>query len=447
MANLFFSSSLPDYMKSVNYASPVNTAASAVSGPNVGAPIYETASVNPFYKPGATYIGPKATRSPSGATYIGSQQGSGQVLGESTTAQTSSTGGGGTSTGGALNTADQLVSQTEQDITAQQEAERAASAAREQERVSRIQDIFAPIMSELDAQIGLMPTRQTAQEGTLESSISTQKSGVESGRARSLDELAQAEQQQRTEAGAQARNLSDTARNLLKAAGFAIGARGAGSSSAVGQASEAVSKQVLKQKGNLFETLGTNLNKIQLAKSNVESIANQKLAEIDQSRTEGLQTIAQYYGDKIDQLRSQKANASAEQAQAIDSAITAESQDLLSRLRSLDDAVTNLKTQIGTWKLERTASLEDYQKSIAGASNPDLQLFTTDSGAFTFNKSTGEVKPVSATGNLFSTGAPQSKTELVTIGGKQYNRDEYGNLTPVTLPEGETQNNKFLGIF
>lgn len=383
----------------------------------------------------------------------------GQVMGESTStvapaptpAPAPTTGGAVRSVastpeaGGAMGQADALVTQTQADIDARKAAEAEESAKREADRVSRIQGIFSPILSELDAQIGLVPERRQAQENVFESSIATQKQGVETGKQTGLAGLAQSESEQRTMAKSQGRDLSDTARNLLKAAGFAIGARGAGSSSAVGQAGEAVGKQVLKQKGNIFETLGTNIGKIQLAKSNIESLANQKLLEIDQSRTEGLQEIAQFFGDKIDALKSQKANASAEQASAIDNAITAESQDLLSRLRSLDDTVSALKTQINEWKLNRTASLEDYQNSVATASTPELQLFTTDTGAFTFNKQTGEVKPVTG-GNLFSSGTTQPETDLVTVGGKQYNRDAAGNLTPVVVP-GQEEDKKFLGIF
>jgi hypothetical protein len=445
--NLFSGTTNPMEPTHFGYAGNIPVIGSPVSGqyktPTGGMSIAPSLITSSPTGGGSASTGVTNTPAPTGTVPQTGGGTGGDILGANTVASA----GGATTTGDgdAMGQADALVTQTQADIDAQKAMEAEESAKREADRVSRIQGIFSPILSELDAQIGLVPEKQQAQENVFESSIATQKQGVETGKQTGLAGLAQSEAEQRTMAKSQGRDLSDTARNLLKAAGFAIGARGAGSSSAVGQAGEAVGKQVLKQKGNIFETLGTNIGKIQLAKSNIESLANQKLLEIDQSRTEGLQEIAQFFGDKIDALKSQKANASAEQASAIDNAITAESQDLLSRLRSLDDTVSALKTQINEWKLNRTASLEDYQNSVATASTPELQLFTTDTGAFTFNKQTGEVKPATG-GNLFSSGTTQPETDLVTVGGKQYNRDTAGDLTPVVIP-GQEEDKKFLGIF
>lgn len=221
--------------------------------------------------------------------------------------------------------------------------------AKQNKQAIEIGNAWNPIFSELDRMLGSIPTQQTNYENKIGESTNAQLSDVESSRVRSEEAL-------QTEKKRGLRSLEEDIRNQLDAAGTMLGVAGAGSSSAVGQASEAVARVGQKARGNLQETVATKLTEI-------NNLASTERSKINQWKSDKLFEITSYFGDKINELNMQKANAQKERKQAVEELIFNVEQEFMSSLKDLDSKVFDYAQTVDMWEKNRAAELEDYNRT------------------------------------------------------------------------------------
>lgn len=203
-------------------------------------------------------------------------------------------------------------------------------------------EAWEPIFEELDRQLGSLPQRQEDYEGRVGSSADAQLSDVEAQRNASLGVL-------ESEKAKGLRDLEGDVRNQLEAAGTKIGLAGAGSSSAVGQASEAIARVGQKARGNLQEQV---ISKI----TAVNNLASEQRSKVNQWKGDKLFEITSFFGDKIDEIRSQKATAQKDRKTALSEMEMGIEQEFINALRNLDGQVTNYAQTIDAWERDRVGS-------------------------------------------------------------------------------------------
>ena len=231
------------------------------------------------------------------------------------------------------------------EIVAQYRRDAQENAARQRKQAQQIGGAWDPVITELDRQIGRLPGRQQEYSEQLGGLATQQLEQVGLQETQSTEAL-------ETERGRGLRNLEEDIRNQMTAAGRLIGGIGGGSSSAVQQASEAVTRSGQKVRGSLMETVVSKI-------SEIKNIANQERNKIGQWKSTKLFEIVQFFSEKLDELSTSKAGAKGDRAKAIEELKFDVERDLSNRLSQLDDTVINYAGTLDQWERERTAELQD----------------------------------------------------------------------------------------
>lgn len=320
---------------------------------------------NLFGSQAQTTLAPSQQNSPASSGGSFNQLGytpttKGAVKGATTTAPAGSSGGGAaTNTGGDNNNYDPNADANRQKEDAQRIKD--AEVAREREAIA---GEFDPIFQELDRQIGSLPGQKKELETQLVNLADTQKAGVAATEAKGLQELAASGETEKGNAKVSLRNLEEDVRNLLQAKQFFFGSMGAGDSSAVDMASEAVTKGALRSRGNVLAARDTGLAEIETKKQDVRDLAGEQGRKIEEWKSTKMFDLTEKFQTQTDQLNMAKANATGAKAKAINDVIRGLNQDYIKELRTLDDKVSTYKQSVATWQMERTAALEDYEKQL-----------------------------------------------------------------------------------
>lgn len=328
-----------------------------------------------------------------------------------TTTGDNNSGGGSTPTstptgGSNANTqADNLTNNAADEAARKKAQEEAAKKAYEASMRKNISAAYDPIFAELDRQLGALPAAQADTEAQLSNLAIQQKTGVASDQSKSIASLEQSKQGEETTAKKSLRSLEEDIRNNLAAYAFYFGTKGAGDSSATGLASEAIAKGGLKARSNILGVRDEAFAAIDQKKADVDMLASEQNRKIDEWKSNKVYETVQYFKDKVDQLNQAKANASAEKQNAINNLLQNTHQDFITRLRNIDDNVTNFKQTVDTWKVQRSAELEDFttklteQAKYTSDTPEKLQLVTDTFGnAYMFNPYTGGMAQVANQG-------------------------------------------------
>lgn len=326
---------------------------------------------------------------------------------------------------------------------AQSAADAAAEAARQQAAqftsnfTAGVQDAFRPIYDALDSQLGIekrelgAAMQEGIQAGTREEQIAKQYNVdlqglgevrdtalqglgglVETARG-SLNEAISGIQSQaelaresaRRQTGQNLREIDEGTRNLVTSGLRRLGA--AGDSSAAIAIQNALSRENLRTRGralgmrdevmssientiiNNTASLQEKFNTIKLGiegkMADVQNVYATNKSQLNSWKQQQLSNLINVAQERIAQLGMQRAQASQqEKSQLLNLQIQTE-QDLMNRLRQLDDEVRQLNTGLDQWALQRAAALEDYGKQLATAaqyggstsvSTPNLQFKT-----------------------------------------------------------------------
>lgn len=229
---------------------------------------------------------------------------------------------------------------------------------RQEKQAREIGSAWDPVLAELDRRLGELPTRQAEYEGRIGQSTEAQLADVEASRTQSTEAL-------QTEKARNLRDLEADIRNQIEAAGRKIGVAGAGSSSAVGQATEAVARVGQKARGSLMEVVTQKL-------SDVNNLATQERSKINQWKQDKLFEIVSYFGDKMDELKSQHAGAQKERKRAVAELIFNAEKEFMNAVTALDSEIMGYKQSVDMWERQRAAELEDYARTQGSTGSSDL---------------------------------------------------------------------------
>jgi len=163
----------------------------------------------------------------------------------------------------------------------------------------------------------------------------------------------------------------------MEVAGTKIGIAGAGSSSAVGQASEALARVGQKARGSLLEGVNEQL-------TSINNLASQERSKIGQWKQDKLGEIVSFFQNKMDELSFQKANAQKERKVAVEELIRDAQNQFVSALSGLDSEIRTYAQQVDTWEKKRQAELEDYARRTGQSAAQGSKI--TDSALAMFDE-------------------------------------------------------------
>lgn len=257
----------------------------------------------------------------------------------------------------------------EQEVADQQAKERALVDQQQQQQREGIAMSFEPIFKELDRQLSTIPTEKLSYEDQLARLADSQLAGIRDSQAQGEQGLERSKALTRDNAQTSLRDLEEDVRNQLKAGAKYLGVRGSADSSATNEMGEAINRENQKARSGILSAQDRALGEIEAKIADVKNLASQETRKVDEWKSTKLFEMGQFFSERINELNTQKANATAEQQRAITEMIAGLEQDFLGRLRQLDDSVINYKTSIATWEMQRAAEMEDYRAKVGMTSS------------------------------------------------------------------------------
>lgn len=178
-------------------------------------------------------------------------------------------------------------------------------------------------------------------------------------------------------------DLADNTRNLFSAGNNYLGARGAGSSSATGMYSAALTQQANKQRADIQNQTNSQYNDLNVAEQDTKNQHQQSIDQVNTWKATQQATIVSQYQDLKRQLEGAYAGAKDSQKSAIANLSTQllnQAQASLSNINSVatqfhDQLASNLQNQTGLTG-EMTGGINDL--ASGAASNVQQQTYSLD---------------------------------------------------------------------
>ena len=237
------------------------------------------------------------------------------------------------------------------EIVARYRQEAGERANRQRKQAQQIGKAWDPVIAELDAQLAGLPLRKAGLEGEVEGMATSAGEDIREGGRLSEQALEGTKR-------SGLRELEEDIRNQMTAAGRLIGGIGGGSSSAVQQASEAVTRSGQKTRGRLIEVISAEVGKI-------NQLVQKEMAQLSSWKREKLMGLSEFFQEKFDQLSQAKAGATGDRIKSIEQLQFNVEQQLGEELSKIDSQVLSYAQQIDAWQRQREASLEDFARKQA----------------------------------------------------------------------------------
>ena len=222
---------------------------------------------------------------------------------------------------------------------------------------------------ELDAMLGELPSQRTAQEDIVGSQFTQGVADLGAEKELGLADLGQ--QRTRTESS-QAKNLADLAesiRNQFTAGQVALGARGAGDSSAVNQYSYALSKLGSKARGDVMSQTSDIMSEIDNREFKLNTVFSNEKTRLGSERDQKISSIAQWFSEATNQIRQMKAQGQISKGQDLASITNNLLNQAMQQAQQVQAAYLNRQGMLEQWALNNQQSIQQARDNISTQAN------------------------------------------------------------------------------
>jgi len=242
------------------------------------------------------------------------------------------------------------------------------NAYREQQ-TGLINSQFDSYFSDLDRRIGGLPQEQQSNESQVGNLFNSTQGTINTERDRSTGQLDSAGQRVTGNKLSTLRDLESNLRNAFLAGNTYLGGIGAGSSSAGGMLSFALTKQANRERAGVQKQSNQQYADIDLRKNEVINTASNEVNKLTEWKNNEMLKVGDYIRQKKDQLQSLVSQGQMDKAQALQALNTEVFGMAQQRLAQLDQQVVSWNQGIQQWALSRTAQLDDYKIASGKLSN------------------------------------------------------------------------------
>ena len=225
-------------------------------------------------------------------------------------------------------------------------------------------DIYSPIYEGLQSQLDALGGQRGELTGFVERGAEARGRGVETERERLLTQLTGQAGRVEETGKKTLREMAEDIRNQMQAGNVYMGQRGAGDSSAAGLMTEAIQKSGMKRRGDIMEQTNQQLSDIDMRKTDVTSLVEQKLQEIEASKQEQLYNLASQFQNIQRELESKRQTANSQELASIAEQESTLQSEMRKRLNELNDQVMGAKYATEEWNRDRQAELEDFAAKL-----------------------------------------------------------------------------------
>jgi hypothetical protein len=219
--------------------------------------------------------------------------------------------------------------------------------------------------SQLDAMIGGLSDRRTAQEGIANTSYNTNLTDLglqkESNQADLNAQGVKTEQNQVKTL----KDISSNIRNLMNAGNTYLGSMGAGDSSAVNQYAYGLTKLGSQQRGDVQTQTAQILSDIADRGSKLNNVYMQEKNRLAGEKDTAIQQIAADFSDAQIQLQQAKANGQLAKSQDLQTLTTNLYNTAVKKLTDIDNAFKTRTSQLETWAMNNSTNLSQLKQNMA----------------------------------------------------------------------------------
>ncbi len=227
-----------------------------------------------------------------------------------------------------------------------------------------IHEQYAPVLSDIDYRIGLLPGQESEMLGTVESNVQSQQGIVNNALAQGQAGLARNEELAKTSEKSTLRKLAQDVQNLLQAGNMRLGSLGASDSSATAMLNYALAKQGNQRTADVVGQTRNILGEIRNIGEQLKFQAQEKLLQIDQWKAEQTQAVKNYINDIRNQLLDARGNVRMDLSQRNVEELIAEYNYARDRYNQINDYYMQLQDALATDYITRQRNIEDYAKQL-----------------------------------------------------------------------------------
>ncbi len=227
-----------------------------------------------------------------------------------------------------------------------------------------IHEQYAPVLSDIDYRISLLPGQESEMLGTVESNVQSQQGIVNNALAQGQAGLARNEELAKTSEKSTLRKLAQDVQNLLQAGNMRLGSLGASDSSATAMLNYALAKQGNQRTADVVSQTRNILGEIRNIGEQLKFQAQEKLLQIDQWKAEQTQAVKNYINDIRNQLLDARGNVRMDLSQRNVEELIAEYNYARDRYNQINDYYMQLQDALATDYITRQRNIEDYAKQL-----------------------------------------------------------------------------------
>lgn len=308
---------------------------------------------------------------------------SGEQIGSSPNTQyvnntTSGTTGGTTSSGGGDSRLDQLSKMGARNPVQENEYQQLMQQANGGQVRSEIESGFNNYFSELDKMSGLIPQTADTLRGDIMGQYQTQTGDLQRSQQAQMDKLSQNEQEVLQNKKTTLRDLASDLRNSLQAGQIYLGGMGAGSSSATGRYSEALTKAANKRNAGVMGQANQLLADINQKELDIKRTVDSELSNLDQWKNSQLNEVTRWMNEQKNQIAQLRATGQLEKGNALANLNMQIMQNAMNRLSQIDAQASQFKNSLRDWAMSRANTLGELKQNLAAMGSYQVPGFQVD---------------------------------------------------------------------
>ena len=261
---------------------------------------------------------------------------------------------------------------------AEQDRLEAIKTEKEAAMRSGIAQKYQGLYADFDRKLGLLPEQKAGYDADVERMVNLIKAEAGVAETKATGAYSEAESKALSQSGKSLRELAESGRGILGAIANIYGG-----SAVTPYITSAVTKQITKQRGEIFRQRDEFLQGIESQKANLVKEIGLENTKIETWKQSQLKSIADWLRTKTDELDTQKSGASqAEIAdlQDFESQLFADAQ---TRLLNLDSMVWEGKQALNLYQVQTATELNAYKQKLEMASQYQTPSFGWDLSSLT----------------------------------------------------------------
>jgi len=236
-----------------------------------------------------------------------------------------------------------------------------------------VNETYDTYIADLDDKMGDLSGQVDTQEQRVEGLFTQGQSDLTAQRTQGEADLST--QRRKTTEGnvASLNDISENIRNLFRSGRVALGARGAGDSSAVGQYQYAIGKLGAKERGKVQRQTRSIMSDIDDRSSRLQNIYMQETSKLLTQKNDQVLQITQWYQDQVQAIKDAKREGRLAKGQTLAEI----SMQLLTKaqteLTNIDTANANRKAALEQWAMNQSDTIGELKSNMQQISGYEAQ--------------------------------------------------------------------------